>query len=84
MGKKKILEEIPTVEEIAKIVDALPPLAELATDIRKIIAYKLTNDAQRYFCGEAVQVDEDGREFFEIAAYLRPLAEQHMNLKVSE
>lgn len=59
-------------------------LAEPATiepiTTTKTKAYKTYNDAQTSFCGEPVQTDKYGRQYFELADHLKPLVDQHVNV----
>jgi hypothetical protein len=66
---------------VAKKIEPTVSGAEgVETPVEKVRVYKVNNDSQVSFCGEKVQTDEDGREFFDLPAHTKELVDQHINL----
>jgi len=77
------VENIPVVDVSDKtIVDInIDDESDEAKPITtKTKVYKTRSDPQTSFCGEPVQTDKDGRQYFELADHLKPLVDQHVNV----
>lgn len=57
-----------------------PKVNEAVEPAPKVKVYKINADTVTSFCGEKVQFDRDGREFFELAEDLKPLVDENINL----
>lgn len=65
---------------MAKRIEVADPETTEKPKQEMIRAYKVNNDVQTWFCGVRVQIDEHGKEYFELPPYAKNLVDQHINL----
>jgi hypothetical protein len=78
--KKKILDGVATVchGEIPPVTSESIPKEPV--EIKHVRVCKKVNDGMSQFCGERVQTDPDGKEFFNLTIAAKESVDRHPNL----